>query len=98
MIERGDAAHDLTIEIEKVLKAVQDAAGPKTAAKGNVTLKLNFEVSGVNLTIDAEITSKVPKRPRGKSMYFLTGDGEISTEHPQQPDMFGPRDAKVAQQ
>lgn len=34
VIERGDAAHDLTLEIEKVLKACQDAAGPKTKVKG----------------------------------------------------------------
>lgn len=96
MIERGDAAHDLTVEIEKVLLALQDAAGPKTAAKGSVTLALKFEVVGQNLTIEADITSKTPKKKRAQSMYFLTKDAKISTEHPQQINMFGPRDADRA--
>lgn len=94
-VERGDLAVDLTREIDIVLQAVRDAAGPKTSAKGSVTLKLNFEVTGVNLEILGDITSKVPKRPRAASMYFLTKDGEISDEHPDQDDLFrAPRAVK----
>lgn len=98
VIERGDAAHDLTLEIEKVLKACQDAAGPKTKAKGEVTLKLSFEVEGQFVEIKADIGSKVPKIKRGSTAYFLTTDGQLTTEHPSQPDMFGgPREVRAAE-
>src|ERR1700722_401167 len=98
VIERGDAAHDLTLEIEKVLKACQDAAGPKTKAKGEVTLKLQFEVQDRYVDIKADITSKVPKIKRGSSTYFLTVDGELTTQHPSQTDMFdGPREVRAAE-
>lgn len=87
-IERGDAAHDLTREIDKVLEALRDAAGPKSKAKGSVTLKLDFVVEGVNVEIEADISSKVPKIKRARTFMFLTQDGQLSTEHPHQPDMF----------
>ena len=45
------------------------------------------------VTISSEIKSKTPKRPRARSFYWITENGELSTEHPNQTDMFkGPRD------
>lgn len=96
MLERGDVAQALSVEIEKALVALQDAAGPKSKAKGSVTLKLNLEVLGQSVEIEADITSKVPKPKRGRSFYFVTQDGALSTEHPQQLDMLGPREARSA--
>lgn len=98
VIERGDAADDLTKEVNKVLEALRDAAGPKSTAKGSVTLKLNFAVQGQTIEIDAEIGSSIPKAKRARSLYFLTKDGEISTEHPNQKDLFeGPRAVNAAE-
>jgi hypothetical protein len=92
VLERGDLNHDLTGEIESVLKALRDLAPPKGKVKGSVGLTLNFQVEGQSVEIEASITSKVPKRQRGRSFYFLTQEGSLSTEHPQQSDMFnGPR-------
>jgi hypothetical protein len=52
---------------------------------------------GRTVAIEAGIETKVPKRQRGSSFYFLTPDGGISTEHPQQQEMFaGPRELKTA--
>jgi len=93
VIERGDLNADLTGEIESVLKTLQDLAPPKGKVKGSVRLDLNFSVEGTSVEIEASIASKVPKRQRGRSFYFLTQDGAISTEHPQQTEMFaGPRE------
>ena len=92
-IERGDAAHDLTLEIEKVLSALQDQATAKGTVKGSVTLMLDFAVQGQNVVIEAAITSKVPKVKRGQTFMFLTADGKLSNEHPTQMSMFdGPRE------
>ena len=92
MLERGDLAAALTEELSKVVEACREAAGPKTKAKGQVTLKIEIEVEGVQITLTGDIGSKTPKAPRAGSIYFLAPDGAISTEHPQQMDMF-PRDA-----
>ena len=91
MLEDGELAGDLSNEISRLLDALRDAAGPKSKAKGSLTLKLNFAVEGVSTEIDAEISTKVPKSKRGRSFFFVTDDG-LSTEHPKQTSMF-PEDA-----
>ena len=59
-----------------------------------VTLTIDLEVEGAAATITADITSKRPKPERGSSFYWVMDDGALSTEHPQQINMFsGPRNA-----
>lgn len=96
MLERGDLALALGEEIEKTLKAVSESAGPKGKAKGSVTLKLDFRAEGVSLWVEADISSKPPKTTRSSTMFFLTADGALTQEHPQQMSMF-PRDAAERQ-
>lgn len=92
MLERGDTAQALSDEIAAALIKIQDCASDRKSAKGSVTLTLNISVEGSNVQIEADIKSKLPKTKRGTSFYFMTSDGALSTEHPQQVDMFGPRD------
>jgi hypothetical protein len=97
MLERGETAQALTEEIEHALKDLADLAGPKTKAKGSVTLKLSFCVEGTSVEIEPEIITKLPKSKRSRTLYFLTPDGELSTEHPQQTQMqFGQRERESA--
>lgn len=92
-IERGDAAQDLTVEIEKVLGTLRDVAGEKRTAKGSVTLTLNFSLEGQNVEIEAAITSKVPKVKRARTFMFINGAGQLTNEHPSQASLFdGPRE------
>ena len=96
-IERGDLNADLTAEIKAVLTRLQDLAPPKGKVKGRVSLTLNFTVEGKSVEIDSAIDSKTPKAQRSRSLFFLTPDGDLSTEHPQQTDMFpGPREVRRA--
>lgn len=96
VIERGDVNADLTVEIESVLKTLQDLAPPKGKVKGSVKLTLNFSVESNSVEVEASIDTKLPKRQRGKSFYFLTQDAQLSTEHPQQENMFdGPREVRT---
>lgn len=99
IVERGDAAQDMTIEIEKVIQGCRDAAdSPKAKVKGEVTLKLSFVVEGQYLEIKADISSKIPKIKRGSTTLFLSKDGAITTEHPSQSDLFEvPRSVKAAE-
>ena len=96
LVEGGQLAHDFSREITDTLAKLKELSGdrPKVKIKGHASLKLAFELENGAVTIVAEIDSKTPKAPRGSSFYWVTDDGSLSTEHPQQTDMFaGPRDA-----
>ncbi len=95
-LEDGDLAGDLSREITDTLKILKEQCGnrPKAKAKGKVILTLDLEVEGNSATITPEIASKRPKPIRGSSFYWVLDDGALSTEHPQQINMFsGPREA-----
>ncbi|MER8427783.1 hypothetical protein [Mesorhizobium sp. M0136] len=101
MLEGGEVAAAMSTEITETLAKLKELSGdrPKTKIKGNVTLKLNLEVEAGTATISCEIDSKRPKPARGSSFYWVLDDGSLSTEHPQQTDMFGgPRAAADRQQ
>jgi hypothetical protein len=96
-LEGGDAAAELSREITETLAALKEQTGsrPKAKAKGKVILTLEIEVEAGAATITADIVSKRPKPVRGSSFYWVLDDGSLSTEHPQQMNMFGgPRDAE----
>lgn len=94
-LERGELAADLTEEIARVVQGCQEAAERTGKAKGLVTLKLAIEVEGKTATIEGSIEGKPPKLPRERTLYFVSNDGTLSTEHPQQTDMFI-REAKIS--
>lgn len=95
MLEDGELAAALSSDITETLtklKELADSQGRKAKVKGKVVLTLDFEVEAGAVTVGAGIDTKVPKAPRGTSFYWLTDDGSLSTEHPQQTDMFRPRE------
>lgn len=93
-LERGDVSADLSKKMAELLEILQDQAGPKTKAKGELSLTLRFTVEGPTVEIEAEIKTKAPKPKRGRSFMFVTAAGELSLDHPQQVDMF-PRDVDL---
>lgn len=98
-LEHGDAAQELSTEITETLAKLKELAGnrPKNKVKGSVTLKIEIEVEAGTATITADISSKRPKPLRGSSFFWVLDDGSLSTEHPQQEDMFaGPREARTS--
>ncbi|RWO57269.1 hypothetical protein [Mesorhizobium sp.] len=101
MLEGGEVAAAMSTEITETLAKLKELSGdrPKTKIKGHVSLKINVEVEAGTATITCEIDSKRPKPARGSSFYWVLDDGSLSTEHPQQTDMFaGPRVAADRQQ
>lgn len=88
-LEEGELADAFRTELQETLSALSEAAGPKGKAKGHVTLKLNLDVAAGTVTITSDLTSKRPKEERRSSMYWVTEEGFLSTQHPKQHDMFG---------
>ncbi|MEQ1951001.1 hypothetical protein [Mesorhizobium sp. CN2-181] len=96
MLEGGELAAALGSEITDTLAKLKEMSGnrPKNKVKGSVTLKIGFEVDAGTVEVSCDIDSKRPKPERGRSFYWVLDDGSLSTEHPQQTDMFaGPRAA-----
>lgn len=95
MLEFGDLNKEVSAKLAETLQTLGDMSeeNPKVTYKGNLTLKLDLSVANGMVHINADIATKTPKRPRRSSLYWITEDGGLSTEHPQQHDMFtGPRE------
>ncbi|TWD58141.1 hypothetical protein FB480_101896 [Agrobacterium vitis] len=90
-LEQGQLHKDLAEHIKDTIVKLQDLTGDsaKAKAKGSVTLKLDLSVQDGRIEFDATVTTKTPKPPRRSTVFFLTDEAEISTEHPRQRDMFG---------
>lgn len=97
-LEHGQLHTDLAETIHDTISKLQAITGdnPKASAKGYVSLKLDFKVADGRIEFDTDLSSKTPKLPRRSTVFFLTEDGEISTEHPRQRDMFGGPNAVTA--
>ncbi len=98
-LEGGEFAADLGAAITDALAKLKEMAGnrPKAKAKGKINVEFALTVEQGTVTIETDITPKLPKKPRGSSFYWVTDDGSLSPEHPQQTDMFsGPRGVQNA--
>lgn len=94
-LEVGELNKDFSDKLHETLNELNSmsADNPKVQFKGAITLKLALTVAGGMVTINTDIATKLPRRPRRSSTYWVTDNGQLSTEHPQQQDIFsGPRD------
>lgn len=89
MLEGGEFVGKLQSEMTDTLMKLSESAGPKGKASGSVTVKLAFKVEAGVVTITPELSSKKPKEEFGPSTFWVTEEGELSTQHPRQADMFG---------
>lgn len=94
MLEGGELNREFTDLQSETLEELRQLSedNPKATHKGEITLKLKLEVANGMVTISANMDAKTPRRPRRNSVYWVVEGGALSTEHPQQHDMFaGPR-------
>ncbi|WP_283196573.1 hypothetical protein [Rhizobium sp. BT04] len=96
MLEQGELNQEMTTKMTAVLEKLLELSNdrPNVTYKGQVSLVLNLSVKSGMVEINAEIPPpKLPKLPRKSSVYWVIEGGRLSTEHPQQHDMFpGPRE------
>ncbi len=95
LLENGELSDDLKKEVRDLVSYLHEHAGSKGKAKGTLTLKLGFQVQGSSLTIESDLSTVKPKKPRGSSTVFCDSEGKLLTGHPRQSEMFdGPREIK----
>lgn len=93
LLDRGEVVAELSRVLNETLRAMveQSADRPKVKIKGKVSLTLDLVMESGAVQITADIAAKAPKPPRGTSFFWTTPEGELTTEHPTQIDMFGLR-------
>ena len=88
LLERGNVTVDLTNELEIVLKHLGEIAAQRGKSKGSLTLKLSIGIENGAVHVDADFSTKLPKMPRPSTLFFLTANGGLSLDHPNQISMF----------
>jgi hypothetical protein len=81
-IDKGRAISELQEALSTVAKAVMDLR-----AKGEVTIKLTLKPSGDAIELAAKVSSKAPKPDLKPATFFVTDEGELSREDPNQPEL-----------
>ncbi len=81
-LERGEFAHDCSVQLAKVVREVQ-----RTGKAGSLTLKFKLKPtdrSGKQVEIDKDLGVTLPKYPRQKSLAYPQEDGSLLREDPRQ--------------
>jgi len=87
-VEYGDLLNDCSSLQREILDAVSETG---REGKLTITLKYKFEGNG-QITITAEDPKAViPKMPRGKTLFFLTPERNLSRNDPKQIEITGLR-------
>lgn len=82
-IEGGNLLDELSEIQHDLLGAIQS-----TNKEGEITIKLKYKPDGHGqMFITAETKTKEPKFPRGKSLFFITSDNNLSRQDPRQSSL-----------
>jgi len=90
-IDRGNAMREIAHEFDLVMESVREAGGA-----GELVIKLKIEGKSWDpvtnqlreVGITHSVQSKRPKRKLGGSTFFVTRQGELTRNNPEQQEMF----------
>lgn len=89
-MRNGKVAADINEKFQDVLRGVLETGG-----KGEVTIKLfvrpaKMGMGGAVIEVETEheVKTKRPELPIGKSTFFVTADGNLTRNDPEQEAMF----------
>lgn len=93
VLNRGNFVVDAGREFQTLTDAIKALSGKKG---GSLTIKLDVIPSGWSesdgrcnqVEIKAKISSTLPKKEQGKSIFFLTDTGKLTRDDPGQEEMF----------
>lgn len=84
-IDEGSIHARASSELQQLLAALDAySKNYRTAAKGSMTLTLNFDVEEGVVNVQAKVDTKSPKPKGAKSMFWLTAGKNLSVENPRQ--------------
>jgi hypothetical protein len=86
--EDGRFQHAATEKLNDVIEQLVEAAGLRGGkADGSMTVTLKLSIDGGMIEINADMATKTPRLKRGKSIYWLTPNNQLSRSNPHQPEL-----------
>lgn len=82
-VESGTLLEELSEIQNEVIAACQ-----KTLKGGEITIKLSYKPEGEGqMTISADFKHKAPTMPRGKTLFFVTPERNLTRQDPRQQNL-----------
>ncbi len=89
LLNRGRFAEKCDEHLTHALETLEALPGEKGTATITVTLTVTYDSGRVDLK--PSVKSKLPEEKAFSGTPFWVHEGGLSTQHPSQHDMFGPR-------
>jgi hypothetical protein len=93
LLSRGRLIEKLDEAMAETLAALK--VHPSNKAKAKITLEVAFEYNDGRIEIVPSVKSKLPEEKGLGGTPLWEADGGVSTQHPSQLDLLGPRDAAL---
>lgn len=91
-LEDGQFDADVATDLKEMAASLQDIAATQGAAKGKLTVEVDFKVENGMFIIAAKHKIKLPDEVRPKSVAWTTEDNRFTPHKPNQGQLFGVRD------
>jgi hypothetical protein len=87
-IEDGELHADLSRALQSLIAELHESrAVGQSRATGKLSVTFDFVLADGVVEVRADIASKTPKRPRGRSIFWVTPENNLTRRNPRQPDL-----------
>jgi hypothetical protein len=90
MLDEGDLLHEASRDLRELVSTMTnhmiEHGGP---VKGEMSLKIKFSLDKGVFSLGGEHKVTAPKSPRGKTIMWTDGKGNLTLHNPKQYQMFG---------
>lgn len=88
MLEDGELDHDLSLELEQLVEAMnEEAANSGGGAKGTITLSLAFKMKDGVIDIVPDTSVKRPKKARARTVFWSDAQNNLTRQNPRQQEL-----------
>jgi hypothetical protein len=89
LVENGQLHGDLSEELRDLVAELHNAAQENSGkAKGKLALTLSFKLEDGIVEVTGDYSVALPKKTRGRSIFWATPDNYLTQQNPRQRDMF----------
>lgn len=85
-LSRGEFDRKLNDQMAEAIQALEIMPGDKGKAEMTISVVFNYELGRIDVACSSKL--KLPETSRFAKTPFWLHDGELSTQHPNQIDMF----------
>ena len=87
-LEGGELVQDLTDKQKEVIDGIVEAEASRGGKpSGELNIKIKYKLDGGVMEVRTDITTKIPKVERRKSIMWVTPEGNLTPRNPKQGDL-----------